>query len=184
LHLVPNPVTNCEEELTTLVVAPTGRDGALLCAALERAGIRARECKSCEAACYSMEKGAACIIVAEEALTAADIQRFADLISSQPRWSDFPLVILTMAGEVTAQSQRRRQLRAPMVHALELERPVRPETLVSTVQSAIRARMRQYELRNHGLKQREAEEALRRSEKLAVAGRLAASIAHEINNPL
>jgi signal transduction histidine kinase len=29
-----------------------------------------------------------------------------------------------------------------------------------------------------------AEEALRRSEKLAVAGRLAASIAHEINNPL
>jgi signal transduction histidine kinase len=31
---------------------------------------------------------------------------------------------------------------------------------------------------------RATEEALRRSEKLAVAGRLAASIAHEINNPL
>ncbi len=29
-----------------------------------------------------------------------------------------------------------------------------------------------------------SEEALRRSEKLAVTGRLAASIAHEINNPL
>ncbi len=32
--------------------------------------------------------------------------------------------------------------------------------------------------------QRRAEEALRKSEKLAVAGRLAATIAHEINNPL
>ena len=32
--------------------------------------------------------------------------------------------------------------------------------------------------------QKKAEEALIRSEKLAVVGRLASSIAHEINNPL
>lgn len=32
--------------------------------------------------------------------------------------------------------------------------------------------------------QRRTEEALRRSEKLAAVGRLASSIAHEINNPL
>jgi signal transduction histidine kinase len=185
LHLEPsNRASDRELELRVLIVAPTGSDAALLCAALERAGMRAYECPSCEAACYEMEKGAACILVAEEALKMSDIQRFAMLMAEQPKWSDFPLIILTMAGEVTAQSQRRRLLRAPLVRAHELERPVRPETLISTVQTAIRARLRQYEVRNHVQKQREAEEALRRSEKLAVAGRLAASIAHEINNPL
>ena len=178
------PASERELELRVLIVAPTGCDASLLCAALDRAGIRAYECPSCEAASHEMEKGAACMLVAEEALTMADIQRFAVMMASQPRWSDLPLILLTMAGEVTAQSQRRRRLRAPMVRALELERPIRPETLISTVQTAIRARMRQYEVRNHVIKQREAEEALRRSEKLAVAGRLAASIAHEINNPL
>ena len=104
-------------ELRVLIVAPTGCDGALLCSALERAGIQATDCTSCEAACLEMEKGAACILVAEEALSMTDIQRFAILIGSQPRWSDFPLIILTMAGEVTAQSQRRKMLRAPMVNA-------------------------------------------------------------------
>ena len=65
-----------------------------------------------------------------------------------------------------------------------LERPVRPETLVSTVQAALRSRRRQYQMRDYLTERHKAEEALRKSEKLAVSGRLAASIAHEINNPL
>jgi len=67
---------------------------------------------------------------------------------------------------------------------LLLERPVRPETLISTVQGTLRSRKRQYEIRNYLLQQAQAEAALRQTEKLAVTGRLAATIAHEINNPL
>ena len=65
-----------------------------------------------------------------------------------------------------------------------LERPARPETLFSTVQAALRSRRRQYQTRDYLAERQKTEEALRTSEKLAVAGRLAASIAHEINNPL
>lgn len=172
------------DELRILVVAPTGRDAALLCRALARAGIRAQECPSCEEACRQMMQGAAAIIVAEESLDAAEIHRFSDLIEKQPPWSDFPLILLTLSGAVTADSQRRRLLRAPLVRALELERPIRPETLISTVQVAIRTRMRQYELRDQIVRQQMVQDALLQSEKLAVVGRLAATIAHEINNPL
>ncbi|HZY74174.1 MAG TPA: HAMP domain-containing sensor histidine kinase, partial [Edaphobacter sp.] len=43
---------------------------------------------------------------------------------------------------------------------------------------------RQYQIRDQMRQYAHAQEALLRSEKLAVTGRLAASIAHEINNPL
>jgi signal transduction histidine kinase len=69
-------------------------------------------------------------------------------------------------------------------NVLLLERPIRPETLISTLQTALRARQRQYQLRDEMAQNQQAEQALRQSEKLAVAGRLAASITHEINNPL
>jgi C4-dicarboxylate-specific signal transduction histidine kinase len=74
--------------------------------------------------------------------------------------------------------------REPLGNVVLLERPIRPETLVSTVQASLRSRRRQYLIRDHLATRRKTEAALLRSEKLAVAGRLAASIAHEINNPL
>ena len=79
---------------------------------------------------------------------------------------------------------RRSDMREPLGNGQLLERPVRPETLQSAVESALRARRRQYQIRDHLHEQQQAEQALRNSEKLAVAGRMAASIAHEINNPL
>jgi C4-dicarboxylate-specific signal transduction histidine kinase len=65
-----------------------------------------------------------------------------------------------------------------------LERPIRPETLISTVQASLRGRRRQYQMREYLAQRHRTEKALLQSEKLAVAGRLAASIAPEINNPL
>jgi signal transduction histidine kinase len=82
-----------------------------------------------------------------------------------------------MGGKETIQSRLREQRRLMLGNTTLLERPIRAATLVSSVKSALQARSRQYE-------RKLAEAALRQSDKLAAVGRLASSIAHEINNPL
>jgi signal transduction histidine kinase len=85
---------------------------------------------------------------------------------------------------VDNENQRRMLVRRPLGNLILLERPARPETLISTVQAALRGRSRQYQIRDYLAQRVIAEDRLRTTEKLAVAGRLAASVAHEINNPL
>ncbi|HEY5027512.1 MAG TPA: ATP-binding protein [Candidatus Angelobacter sp.] len=176
----PNP----EHDLRVLVVAPTGRDSLLICNLLSSNGIQCENSPTTEMARIGMTMGAGAVILTDEILTLPEIAEWTAQIAKQPSWSDFPLIILTIAGQVDHESQRKLLLRQPLGNLVLLERPVRPETLVSTVQAALRSRRRQYQIRDHLAERCKAEEALRKSEKLAVAGRLAASMAHEINNPL
>lgn len=167
-----------------IVVAPTGRDASLLADLLRKAGYICEVCPSIGEGCTAIRAGAGAGIIAEESLDPERVAELSDTLRDQPPWSDFPLILLTVSGEVTFRSQRRRAMREPLGNVFLLERPVRPETLISTVENALRSRKRQYEMRDQLQQFSQAQEALRKSEKLAVAGRLAASIAHEINNPL
>lgn len=168
----------------TLILAPTGKDNQLIAGLLERRSMPCHLVRSPEELCTEIGLGAGAAIISEEALSAYAISRIRQVIEEQPTWSDFPLILLTVGGQVTFESERLRELRKPLGNILLLERPIRPETLLSTLEIALRGRDRQYQIRDQMLQYARAQEALRRSEKLAVTGRLAASIAHEINNPL
>jgi len=177
-------MTTRENELRVLVVAPTGRDGPMICSLLAANGIACLSSATPEMARMESNAGAGAIVMAEEVLTLPEIAAWAAQISGQPSWSDLPLLLLTVAGAVSAENRRKARARQPLGNLVLLERPVRPETFISAVHAALRSRRRQYQVRDFMAERHLAEEALRKAEKLAVAARLASSFSHEINNPL
>jgi signal transduction histidine kinase len=172
------------EPPAVLVLGPAGRATSLLTGILENDQIPWRRVEDVVTLTLAQANSTLALLTVEEVLTADAIGSLRGLLAMQPIWSDLPLLVLVRGGRETEQSLRRERERVAWPQATLVESPVRPNTLLAMVRFAVRARERQFQIRRNIEQQRLAEQALRKSEKLAVAGRLAASIAHEINNPL
>ncbi|MGA7867904.1 MAG: PAS domain-containing protein, partial [Stellaceae bacterium] len=146
-----------------LVLAPTGRDGSAACALLEQAGLSCKPCSRLDELQRELERGAGAAVIAEEAFLGADAVPLFSWVSNQPPWSDFPFVILTTRRD----DPRVRQYTLGLIDKLRnvtlQERPIQTVTLVSAVQAALRARLRQYEAAKYLL---EREQAASRLEEL------------------
>lgn len=116
-----------------------------------------------EALTNAIAEGAGAAIVTEEVLQHESISVLAKLLAEQPPWSDFPMIVLTGGGMTTAATEIAVRSRAPLGNVSLLERPLRPATLISSVRTALAARQRQYEIRDHLQQRTQAEEALRRA---------------------
>ncbi len=154
------------DDLTVLVVAPTGRDATLLRSELERVGIAASLPNGIAELVGAARAGrCGCLLVAEEALSREAIASLAELLHQQPSWSDLPVLVLTSSGRETPTSQSFEHAWIPLVNVTLLERPIRQKTLLSAVRSALRARQRQYEVRESLLETDRALTALQASEE-------------------
>jgi PAS domain S-box-containing protein len=147
-----------------LLLAPTGRDAELLASILSQSGFEAEICPHMAALSSSLRDGGAVAVVAEEALGAAASDQLDGTLAAQPSWSDLPVIILLSGGATLASSRALLSRFARHGNVTLLERPVRTVALTSTVQAALRARHRQYEVRDHLLQRAAAQAALERSE--------------------
>jgi light-regulated signal transduction histidine kinase (bacteriophytochrome) len=133
--------------MRVVVLAPTGRDALLLSKTLQRANMQAEICRDAPELLETLGHGAAAALVAEEGLSREEVSRLADWLLSQPPWSDLPFIVITAKGRASsATADKAHQLQA-LGNITFLERPVRPETIEAAARSALRARMRQYEIR-------------------------------------
>ena len=64
--------------MRVLVLAPSGRDAALVCQLLGRAGIAGVPCATMPEVCTEIARGAGAVVIAEEALTAPLIKDWAN----------------------------------------------------------------------------------------------------------
>ena len=167
-----------------LVVAPVGRDGELICGFLTRAGYRA-ECAPHVGEIAKIDSALLLgLILTDEALLRGGIDDFRKVIHEQPGWSELPAILLTSSAGESSYAAVASRARMETHSLILLDRPVRKEMLLSAIHVAHNSRQKQLQVRDAAVKQFQSDEALRKSEHLAVAGRLVATMAHEVNNPL
>jgi signal transduction histidine kinase/ActR/RegA family two-component response regulator len=157
-------------ERRLLILAPVGKDAQLIANRLRHDDVECMICPDFECLAREFTRGAAAIMVAEEAIE-GDV-RLTSLLARQPAWSDIPVILLTKQGADSSLVERATTM---FGNVTLLERPVRGIALFSAVRAALRARARQYQTRAYF---QERDQADRRKDEFL------ATLAHELRNPL
>ena len=162
-----------------LILPPTRRDGEVTCAVLERAGMSCLVCDDAAALAEEIQAGVGAIVLTDAIAGDGSFARLTATLDRQPSWSDAPTVLLSRTNHLSSPTTR---LLAALRNVTVLDRPTSTRTLVSAVQAAIRARRRQYQIRDQMNTLREVQESLRSADRRK--DEFLAMLAHELRNPL
>ncbi|MES2510499.1 MAG: response regulator [Pseudomonadota bacterium] len=152
-------------ELRVVICAPTGQDASLTARVFESVGIACAISFEPGDLLAKLSSGVGALLLAEEAVSGLGLRPLAEYVAAQPTWSDIPILLLTRSGADSLDVQRAVE---HLGNVTVLERPVRTIALIAAARTAIRARERQYQVRD-------ADQ--RKDEFLA-------TLAHELRNPL
>ena len=166
------PILRIEHSFRVLMRCATPRDDLMTANELNRIGVEAVACRSLQHVREEMEYGVGALLLAEEALSDPNGPALMRQLGAQPPWSDLAMLVLARQG---ADSPVIARALLTGSNVTVLERPMRVAALVSAVQSSLRGRQRQYELRDMVESLRVADQ--RKTEFLA-------TLAHELRNPL
>ncbi len=152
-------------ERRIVICAPTGQDASLTAKVFESVGLDCVITASPADLLEQLSRGAGALLLVEEAISGMALRPLGEYVTAQPTWSDIPILLLTRSGADSVDVQRAVE---NLGNVTLLERPVRTIALIAAARTAIRARERQYQVRD-------ADQ--RKDEFLA-------TLAHELRNPL
>ncbi len=174
--MVEDSALELEERI--LLLAATRKDAAAAGKLFASAGLTPALCEDIAEVCSEIRRGAAVAILPDEAILGDTEGRLRRLLSEQPPWSDFPLIILTPPKQIQAAV---RQLESVGYMTL-VRRPIEIHALASLVRTALRDRRRQYAMRAALAEREEQARALREADRRK--DEFLAMLAHELRNPL
>ncbi len=162
-----------------VIFPPSRRDGEVTSEILRRAGLICAVGHNAADVAHEIDSGAGALIMTDAALASPGIQTVLTSLSQQPAWSDLPVVLLCQTGPQTPSVAA---ILSAFTNVTILDRPTSARTLISTVQAALRGRLRQYQTRDQLEALRIAEENLRNADRRK--DEFLAMLAHELRNPL
>ncbi|WP_157264410.1 ATP-binding response regulator [Azohydromonas aeria] len=162
-----------------LVLPPTRRDGEVTLSLLARSGLEGVVCTALAALGEQLAQGAGVVLLTEDALFDPALESVLAWLEQQPPWSDVPVVVLARGRQATPAMDR---VLGRLRNVTLLDRPVSARSMLSAVQAALRARRRQYQIRDQLLLQERTQAELRDGDRRK--DEFLATLAHELRNPL
>jgi signal transduction histidine kinase/ActR/RegA family two-component response regulator len=170
--------TPSDAELRVLMAPATRRDGEAAAQALAPLGVELVVAAGPDGISRQIAAGVGAIVLTELALAGPGLGRLEQALAAQPDWSDIPVVLALRSDASAAMTA----IHARLSNVTVIDRPTSIRTLVSAIQAALRARRRQYEIRDRIEALERAEQALRDGDRRK--DQFLATLAHELRNPL